>query len=188
MDVRRVTLQRLVLAAALVAALASCSSPGLPPSPSSTAATTGSGTSASDLAPIPPGEAVEAVIDGGTVRFTLLSISVATSCPGRAAPTQLPANGYFVVMDLSASFEPSGSGEGYAPVGADVFRVAGPDGEAQPVSSTDASWACFGVDRLLPAFVDVSAPQTGIVVLDSRTEHGSVVYLHAEDSDWSWEF
>lgn len=182
-------LRRLLLTTAFVVGMAACSSPESPPTSSHQPPTTGiEGTPSAPAPPVPPGETVEILTSGGTVRLTLLSVDVATSCPGRASPTQNPANGYFVVLELDASFESPASGGGAAPVGPDVFRVIGPDGTPQAVSNTEASWACFDADRLLPGFVDASAPQTGVVVLDSRTEHGSVVYLLTEDPEWSWEF
>lgn len=179
-------------AATLVAASAACSPPVPSQSPGEVTSTSSSTLSTTPArAEVPVGEAVDVPIDGGTLRLVLVSVDVATICPARGVRTQEPSLGYFVVLEVSAAVEVDAAAQAkdlVAPVGADVLRLTSPDGTPQQTSNTDASWACFDSDELLPAFVDSSSPQTGIVVLDSRTAHGTVTYLPDGDSDWYWSF
>jgi len=179
-------------AATLVAASAACSPPVPSQSPGEVTSTSSSTLSTTPArAEVPVGQAVDVPIDGGTLRLVLVSVDVTTSCPARGVPTQEPSFGYFVVLEVSAAVEVDAATQAkdlVAPIGADVLRLTSPDGTPQLTSNTDASWACFDRDKLLPAFVDSSSPQKGIVVLDSRTAHGTVTYLPEGDSDWYWSF
>lgn len=122
---------------------------------------------------------------GGTLVLVLEAITTAQECPGRAAARQVPSQSVFVVLDLRAAVE--GSPEApFAPTGAEMFRVSGPDGLVQAISSTEESWACFEDADLLPPFVDAGSTASGKVVLDSRTDHGAVTY--GATAAWSWKF
>lgn len=181
------------LLGAVVAVLASCASPddgspvmgspdsGTPPwtSPTPSATTTHA------AEPVAMGQPVEVMFEDGTLELVLEDVEVAETCPGRAAPTQAPAFGHFVILQVTAAFSGDDS---YAPISAEIFSLATKEGASQIVSSTDASWACFEDDELLPPFVDDGASVTGRVVLDSRTEHGRITYGTTEDSDWFWSF
>jgi len=172
-----------------VIALSACSVPAQEPSTTTmtaTATATGGMTSAPVDTPtaVPLGQPVEVAMDGAVLRLTLESVAVVTECPGRAAPVQQPVFGHFVVLHIAASVT-----ESYAPVGAELFRITAPDGRTQSVSSTDASWACFEPAELLPAFVDAGEPVSGVVVLDSATEHGTVSYNSPGGANgWFWSF
>lgn len=165
-----------------VTASASVTTSGLvTPSPSATGS--------SPSAPLPTaagvGDRVSVAVDGGRLELVLERLEVATSCPGRAAPTQAPALGHFVILHLTVTY--AGAGD-YAAVGAEQFSLLTEQGVRQQVSSTDASWACFEDDQLLPAFVDDGATVAGIVVLDSRSEHGRVQYGSAGEGEWFWAY
>lgn len=192
MGVRRVSrLSCRLAAAALLAATAACSPPGQPTGEDTSPSSISAPSTTPARAEVPVGEAVDVPIDGGSLRLVLVSIDVATSCPARGTATQEPSFGYFVVLEVSAAVEVDAATQAndpLAPVGADVLRLTSPDGTPQRISNTDASWACFDTDELLPAFVDASSPQSGLVVLDSRTAHGTVTYLPDGDSDWYWSF
>lgn len=122
---------------------------------------------------------------GGTLVLVLDAITTAEECPGRAAPRQTPSQSVFVVLDLRAAVE--GHSEAtYAPTGGEMFRVSGSDGLVQAISSTEESWACFEDADLLPPFVDSGSTVTGKVVLDSRTDHGTVTY--GATAGWYWTF
>lgn len=146
-----------------------------------------SAAASSPSAPLPTaagvGDRVTAAVDGGQLELVLERLEVATSCPGRAAPTQAPALGHFVILHLTVTFDGDG---GFAPIGAEQFSLLTEQGVRQQASSTDASWACFEDDELLPAFVDDGTTVAGLVVLDSRFEHGRVQYGPADE--WSWAY
>lgn len=131
------------------------------------------------------GQPVEVNLGGGTLELVLEDVEVATTCPGRAAPTQVPALGYFVILHVTALLK---GGHSYAPISAEAFSLSTSEGASQAVSSTEASWACFEDDELLPPFVDVGESVTGRLVLDSRTDHGRVAYGPPGEGDWFWRF
>ena len=142
------------------------------------------------------GAAVEAVVGGDSVlTLAVDEIRVIESCPGRAAPTQQPENGWFVVLDVTASVQTldeqgdsPAEAEPYAGLGAERFRIVDTDGVTQETTSTSASWACFEDSELLPPFVDLGDTVSGAVVLDSATRHGAVLFEPGQDSGWEWEF
>lgn len=183
--------------------------PGDAPSaaPSSSAASPIAG---STLA-VREGEQVRAPVggeSGHTLILTVRSVTVEQTCPGRGQPTQSPSFGVFVVLDLTATVEGDGDeGDGdegddggevqsatpgdpsvVVPLGAEAFRVVAPDGIVQEISSTEASWACYDAADLAPPFVAPGEVATGKVVLDSATEHGTVVYRLGEGPGWAWSF
>lgn len=177
----------------VVVVLASCAStdhgsPGAHSPDSGTRASappTSSATTTHAAEAVATGQPVEVVLEDGTLELVLEDVEVATTCPGRAAPTQAPAFGYFVILQVTAAFSGDGS---YAPTSAEMYSLATSEGASQAVSTTDASWACFEDDELLPPFVDDGDTVTGRVVLDSRTDHGRVTYGPLEESDWFWSF
>jgi len=171
-----------------------------PPTVTATAATpssTAPSTASSTAQPPPDGSGevplgdtlsipVEAGTGTGTLNLTVVAIEVTDTCPGRAAPTQQPEFRHFVILEVTAQFDGS---EGYLPLGADLFRVASPEGAVQAISTTDASWACFPDAELLPPFVDAGDEVSGRIVLDSLTAHGSVGFARpGEDPQWWWDF
>lgn len=145
---------------------------------------------------VSPGERVEIAVDEGDLLLVLDSVDVLASCPSRGAPTQEPQFEHFLVLEVTAALSSptAGSDDGaasspsYAPLGAEMFRVRSPDGEYQPITSTEESWACFENAELLPAFVDAGETVSGKVVLDVATRHGSVSYAPHVPSDWHWAF
>lgn len=174
--------------------LASCASPGdgspvvASPDggvPVSATTSTPSATGTHGAEAVAQGQPVEVTFEYGTLELVLEDVEVATTCPGRATPTQAPAFGHFVILHVTAAFSGDGS---YAPISAEMFSLATSEGAGQVVSSTDASWACLEDDELLPPFVDEGDSVTGRIVLDSRTDHGRVTYGPLEDSDWFWSF
>lgn len=176
-------------AAVLALTLAGCSASTEPSNP-----TTGEPSGVATV--IRPGEQVEVPVDGGTLELVLDSAEVVSSCPGRGVPTQEPSLGHFLVLELTATLAPGAGaatsaetrGELYAPLGAELFRVAAPDGTFQPISSTTESWECFEDAELLPAFVDAGDTVSGKLVLDVVTEHGTVSYAPRVAADWYWEY
>ncbi len=172
--------------------------PGDAPSaaPSSSAASPIAG---SPLA-VREGEQVRAPVggeSGHTLALTVRSVTVEETCSGRGRPTQSPSFGVFVVLDLTATLEGGGGEVATAtpgersvvvPLGAETFRVVAPDGTVQEISSTEASWACYDAADLAPPFVAPGEVATGKVVLDSATEHGTVVYRLGEGPGWAWSF
>lgn len=161
--------------------------------PSATPSTTPIGTETPPShIPVGLGETAEVPVVGGTLFLVVRDIEVTTSCPGRAVPIQEPVFGYFVVVDLVARLDNHAATTGpdvpYEVLGAERFRVAGPDGTFQEVSSTDASWACLEDDELAPPFVDAGESVTGKVVLDSASDHGIIVFDSGDPPRLSWQF
>lgn len=180
---------RAVAATLAIVALAGCSDTTVPSNPTTAGP--------SDVATvIRTGEQVDVAIDGGTLGLVLDSVDLVSSCPGRGVPTQEPSLGHFLVLELTATLARGAEiangtqtpGELYAPLGAEMFRVAAPDGTLQPISSTTESWECFEDAELLPAFVDEGDTVSGKLVLDVVTEHGQVSYAPRVAADWYWEF
>lgn len=181
----------LALAVALLAAGCDAAPTEAPP-PATTMATTPSTPSSTTTSPpgvravVPLGEAVSVPMEAGTLLLTVTAIDLTDTCPGRAAPTQQPEYRHFVVLDVTARFDGT---EGHLPLGADLFRVASPEGTVQAISTTDASWACFPDGELLPPFVDAGEEVSGRIVLDSLTAHGSVGFARPSgDPQWWWDF
>lgn len=143
---------------------------------------------------VSPGEEVTAAVDDQTATLTLTveDVSVVPTCPGRAAPVQKPSLGHFVVLDVTAALErvgpDSSGGRPYAGLGAERFGLVAPDGTTQDVTSTEASWACFEPSELLPPFVDAGESVSGLVVLDSVSDHGAVTFAAGSEAGWEWEF
>ena len=130
---------------------------------------------------------------GTTLSLTVRDIRVLDTCPGRGQPVQAPTFGQFVVIDVAAELAAEGGGDAarvpsYAGLGAERFGIVGPDGVAQEVTVTAASWACFEDEELLPAFVDAGQRVSGLVALDSRTAHGTIVFIPGEGTGWEWDF
>lgn len=199
MKPRTRTLGRAAVAALLIGGLAAgCTSSGGRPQPGASATSPAGGLELSVrgnvLAPV--GREVGPIAaPSGNLRLTVDSIAVMESCPGRGTPTQEPVFGHFVVLEVTASRAApedeaaAGADEpGYVGLGAERFRIAGPDGTVQEITSTQASWACFEDAELLPAFVDVGRTASGKVVLDSASEHGSVVFSQESSPGWEWSF
>lgn len=190
---------RTVLISALwavaLASLAGCTGPGSGDGPDGDATTTPSPT-AEGPAPVAPGEEVTTAIDGYALRFAVDSVTVTGTCPGRGTPEQVPSHEVFVVLDVRAALEgtdPPGTdastrGEVVVPLGAEVFRIAAPDGTVQEVTSTDASWACYDAADLAPPFVGPGEEAAGLVVLDSESGHGAVIFAPAGEPGWEWVF
>lgn len=174
-----------VMAVALVLLTAGCSS-------STSSSTDGTSTSAGEQGGgrrgvVEAGEPVEVAVEGGTLRLVLDSIELVTTCPGRGVPTQTPSFAYFLVLELTATLE-GHEDVSSAALGAETFRITGPDGRPQTISSTAQSWECFDGSELLPAFVEAGQSVSGKVVLDAMSEHGTVSYAPRGSSDWRWSF
>lgn len=190
--VTRAALRSVLAGAIAVAALAACATTPGTGSSSTAPGTPDTATATQTPAPrqVAVGEPIRVQLDeGGSLVLVLEAIATAADCPGRGVPVQLPSQAFFVVLDLTASFEPDGSlpaDRQFAPTGAEVFRITGPDGVVQAISSTDASWACFEDPELLPPFMDSTNEVEGKVVLDSRTDHGTVTY--GGSTGWYWSF
>jgi len=139
---------------------------------------------------VPIGEAVRVSPvgkPGSELMLTLDEVDVVDACPGRAEPAQTPQQGYFVILEVTATLS-SPDGSAVAPLGAENFALRDSQGLVQAISSTDASWACFEESELLPPFADTGGPVRGKVVLDSRTAEGYVTYRTDESWNWSWRF
>lgn len=141
------------------------------------------------------GERVEAPIGeepGAVLSLVVESVTVVAMCPGRVRPLEEPAFAAFVVLDLTAQVTWDGIGtpppDAVVPLGADAFRIIAPDGTVQEVTSTDASWACYDDAELAPPFVGPDETAAGTVVLDSATEHGTVVFAPGGEPGWAWTF
>jgi hypothetical protein len=145
------------------------------------------------------GDQVETPVNEGSavvLSLTVDDIQVLESCPSRAAPTQSPTLGHFVVLAVTATLRAPETAledlppdeQTYAGLGAERFRIFDPAGTVQETTSTDASWACFEDSELLPAFVDVGQTVSGNVVLDSQSPHGTVVFSHDDSAGWEWTF
>jgi len=206
---RRWVVAAIATAVALLLALAWVFRPrGEPAEPGDAPSAAPSSIAASPIAGSPlavrEGEQVRGSVggeSGHTLVLTVRSVTVEQTCPGRGRPTEAPSFGVFVVLDLTATVERDG-GEGgderqteapeapstVVPLGAETFRVVAPDGTVQETSSTEASWACYDAADLAPPFVAPGEIAAGKVVLDSATEHGTVVYPLGGSPGWAWSF
>jgi hypothetical protein len=128
--------------------------------------------------------------DGLTLYLTIEALTPAAACRARVAPTQTPSGDVFLVLDVTARLAadaPRSDGS-FAPLAAEQFRIVRPDGSVQVVTSTEASWACFEDDELLPPFLDAGDIRRGKVVLDSSTPHGLLVFAPGGAPGWEWAF
>jgi hypothetical protein len=201
--------------ALVLAALLSATTSTADPATSGEAATTSStdGFAVAPTAPAGTGAAPAEVSERGHVRKdlgepggltdgadggVLFEISVdaarlSATCPGRGVDVS-PANGHFLVLDVTASLSPDaadGADPGqdvFMPLVAEAFDVVGPGGAVQETTVTDASWACFDDDELLPPFLEPGGTVSGKVVLDSASDSGVVVYAPGGEAGWEWEF
>lgn len=130
--------------------------------------------------------------DGLTLRLSVQTTTVLSECPGRADPRQLPENGHFLVLDLTAELtsDVSATGDplGYAVLGPQDFSVVAPDGSVDDFTSTKASWACYEDADLMPPFLDVGDTATGKIVLDVASDRGVLVYRPGVGNGWEWNF
>jgi hypothetical protein len=118
---------------------------------------------------------------------------LAATCPGRGVDVS-PANGHFLVLDVTVTLSADAATSAdpgqdvYMPLVAETFDVVGPGGALQETTVTDASWACFENDELLPPFLEPGQTASGKVVLDSANDSGVVVYAPDGAAGWEWEF
>lgn len=140
-----------------------------------------------------PGGLTVAGADTAYFEIAVVDMAVVTSCPGRGVALP-PANGYFVVLDVTASMRADigdvidGGADLFMPLGADAFRVIAPDGTETGRTLTDASWACYQDADLAPPFVGAGELASGKVVLDSATDRGTLVYAPGGGAGWEWAF
>lgn len=122
-------------------------------------------------------------------------IAVVRSCASRAidAVERVPEHGFFVVVELTARMSddvattvPDGENL-FMPLAADAFTVVANDGSITVQPLTDASWACFEGDVLAAPFVGPGESTSGLVVLDSAVDAGTLVYAPAGPG-WEWDF
>lgn len=122
-------------------------------------------------------------------------IAVVDSCPSRAIDgvERRPEYGHFVVVDLTASMSDDvasavpGGADLFMPLVPDAFALVGRDGSITAQPLTDASWACFEDDALAAPFVGPGETTSGLVVLDSAVDSGTLVYAPAGPG-WEWDF
>lgn len=140
-----------------------------------------------------PGGLTVAGAETAYFEITVLDVAVVTACPGRGVALP-PANGYFVVLDVTASMRSDidevvdGGADLFMPLAADAFRVLAPDGSATGQTLTDASWSCYSDAELAPPFVGPGETATGKVVLDSAAGRGTLVYAPGGAAGWEWAF
>ncbi|WP_418605750.1 hypothetical protein [Georgenia sp. SUBG003] len=140
-----------------------------------------------------PGGLADATDGRAVFEISVDSATVSATCPGRGIDVS-PANGHFVVLDVTASLSAdvaAGADRGqdvFMPLVAETFDIVGPGGAVQGSTVTDASWACFDDDELLPPFLEPGRTVTGKVVLDSVSDSGVVVYAPDGEAGWEWEF
>lgn len=133
--------------------------------------------------------------DDGAVFFeiTVDDATVTTTCPGRGVDVR-PANGHFLVLDVTATLSSDATAGGdagqdvYMPLVAETFSIVTPEGGLQETTVTDASWACFEDDELLPPFLEPGQTASGKIVLDAANDSGVVVYAPDGLAGWEWEF
>lgn len=118
---------------------------------------------------------------------------VTATCPGRGVDVS-PANGHFLVLEVTATLSEEAATAAdpgqdvYMPLVAETFDIIGPGGAPQETTVTDASWACFEGDELLPPFLEPGTTVSGKVVLDAANDSGRVVYAPDGAAGWEWEF
>lgn len=190
-----------VLVVAVMTGTGGCAAPASEsePGPGTSASPGAVGLSARGNVAATVGDPVEAPVGEGSpilLSLTVDEVRVLQSCSGRAEPTQRPDFGQFVVLEVTAVLQASGTepsdlppdARTYAGLGAERFRIFDTEGAVQEITSTDASWACFEDSELLPAFVDVGQTVSGYVVLDSASPHGAVVFSPDDAAGWEWAF
>ncbi|WP_418607689.1 hypothetical protein [Georgenia sp. SUBG003] len=139
---------------------------------------------------------------GAVLSLTVGSLEATASCTARGVQAEPVET--FVILDVTASLTtpdaaaaPGGQappveagtpGDVYTALTPDIFGITAPDGRAQKIVATDASWACLDDAALLPPFVDLGETVSGKVVLDSASTHGTVVYAPEGTTGWKWEF
>lgn len=138
------------------------------------------------------GELVDGETDEVMFSIAVSDIAVIESCPGRIDTEVMPENGYFITFEVESSMaadmaSDSGEDDVFLPLLAEAFEVLDADGESVG-SGTESSWLCFEPDVLAPAFVGPGEEASGMVVLDSSVEHGSIRYAPDGQAGWTWEF
>jgi len=140
-----------------------------------------------------PGGLTDATDGGVLFEISVDAAQISPTCPGRGVDVT-PANGHFLVLDVTASLSADAADgadpaqDVFMPLVAEAFDVVGPGGGLQETTVTDASWACFDDDDLLPPFLEPGGTVSGKVVLDSASDSGVVVYAPGGEAGWEWEF
>lgn len=202
--VGRIARAVLVVAAAVLgtgaAAALGADDPAGPPPGVAAQAPQGTGVSAVDVAASgnvtkefgEPAGLTAAEGDRAYFEITVRGVRAITDCVGRGVHLP-PENGYFVVVDLTASVRGDvglvldGASEMFMPLTADAFEIVSDDGLVHVETQTDAAWACFDDSDLSPPFVGAGETASGLVVLDSPVPSGTLVYAPG-GRGWEWRF
>ncbi|GMA22244.1 hypothetical protein GCM10025864_44700 [Luteimicrobium album] len=75
-------------------------------------------------------------------------------------------------------------------IGPATWSLIGSDGYNQSNPATAAAFACADDSEVIPTSIGPAQKAKGLVVLDSKTKHGVVVYsLNGQgDTGWEWKF
>lgn len=115
---------------------------------------------------------------------TVHGVRVLTECPGEFS--EPPANGVYVVADVSASVTSALGADELLLVGPAMWSVTASDGSVETNLETSAGWTCYATEQLLPATVAPGEDVRGYLVLDARTATGRIAYSPNGGEGWSW--
>ncbi len=142
------------------------------------------------------GEPGELVSDSGQVLFslTVTSVEAANGCPSRAHDLA-EVEGDFLLVDVQAEMADSISDhvdgdemDMFLPLGAEAFTVFDDRGVAVEGAATVRAWECYPDEELLAPFARPGHSSSGLLVLDTDLEHGSIAYTPAGAAGWQWFF
>lgn len=143
------------------------------------------------------GEAGKLTVDGQqkpSFEITVHSVKILDSCILRGFGERIkPENGYFLLVDLSASLAASASAAvdeeiALMPLDASVFGVsAGENRKPNYQLDTVASYSCE-VDNAIDIAVGAGDEVRGMLMLDAPFSSGQIVYDPEKTGGWTWGY
>jgi len=138
------------------------------------------------------GERAGVTNDGETIwELTVTKIEVGFECTSAIADP--PKNGNYIAIHIESQTTPALAEDAYDTTVtfiASDFKVFSPDGTRENDSEGNALW-CLDASDELPAFIGPDEKVSGIIVLDSQHESGTIVFqpgVLAGAGGWEWNF
>jgi hypothetical protein len=127
--------------------------------------------------------------DDAAVVFTVDDIVVDAPCDD---PSIQPESGHFLALHMRVALSMNFAESGMVAFIPDPvnFRVMRPDGSMQNAIATSPAALCLASMKRMPGLLDVpGSTAAGWVILDSDSEHGSVLLTQIQsDTGWEWRF
>ncbi len=128
--------------------------------------------------------------------LTIEGIRPESSCPSRLEEGNIlvPENGTFIVVDLAATMSQNcgelNPAEPFLTLDSDAFAIADSTGALEARTHTVAAHGCYSLEDLVQPFINPGEELDGMVVLDTKLEHGYLVYnpWGVPGNGWRWKF